>query len=202
MSKSSELAQFCKKQAGFKIINRVAGKTYGNMGATIINGMLQAGVNFKDVVAPRVNRYLDKYPSVKTTSEFLELLESNEIENIIDWKPGAKPNRIKKLAAFFKSQAIETERDLFIWFQHPENAELFLQQDGIGCKTRDYFKILSGHTNETAIDRHLIGFIKMAGIKCSGYDEASTIIKGASKYLEVDVSILDHSIWTFMSERA
>ncbi|HFG2217226.1 TPA: hypothetical protein ACGF9Q_003625, partial [Vibrio cholerae] len=202
LSKSSKLAQFCSELVGFEIIDRVAGKTYGNMGATIINGILQSGVKYKTVVAPRVKQYLDNYPLVKTTSDFLKLLESNEIENIIEWKPGAKPNRIKKLANFFQSQSVETESDLFLWFQSPENGSLFLQQDGIGCKTRDYFKILSGHADETAIDRHLYEFIEMAGIECSGYEEASSIIKGASKFLNLDVSVLDHSIWYFMSERA
>jgi hypothetical protein len=202
MNKSIELVRFCNEVDGFYIVDRVAGKTYENMGATIIDGILQSGVKYKTVVAPRVQNYLNSYSDIKTTTDFAQLILETPIERIINWKPGVKPNRIKKLIRFFLLNEIETEVDLFKWFQLANSDRIFLGQDGVGCKTLDYFKILSGNVDETAIDRHLYEFISLAGIQYSNYADAAQIVKGAAKYINVEVSILDHSIWRYMSERA
>jgi hypothetical protein len=41
---------------------------------------------------------------------------------------------------------------------------------GIGPKTVDYFKILVG-VSTAAIDRHLLNFLKLAGLTPAGYRE-------------------------------
>ncbi len=72
---------------------------------------------------------------------------------------------------------------------------------GVGPKTIDYFKILVG-VSTTAIDRHLLNFLGLAGLAPYGYLDAQTIINAAADILSVDRAYFDHSIWQFMSKRA
>src|SRR5690606_28907006 len=53
--------------------------TYQNMGATIIDSILQAGVNYKSVVKPRVEKFRDEYPHCKTTKDFLEIISQTSV---------------------------------------------------------------------------------------------------------------------------
>jgi thermostable 8-oxoguanine DNA glycosylase len=72
---------------------------------------------------------------------------------------------------------------------------------GIGPKTIDYFKILVG-VSTSAIDRHLLNFLALAGLLPCGYREAQTVINAAADILSIDRAYFDHSIWQFMSKRA
>lgn len=53
-------------------VNNTRNLTNNNMGATIIDGILQAGLNYKNVVKPRVDKFKNEYRNVKTTSEFYD----------------------------------------------------------------------------------------------------------------------------------
>jgi len=50
-----------------------------------------------------------------------------------------------------------------------------------------------------AVDRHLLNFLKKAGINVSGYDEAQDVINLAADKMSIARSHFDHSIWTYMS---
>jgi hypothetical protein len=72
---------------------------------------------------------------------------------------------------------------------------------GIGPKTIDYFKNLAG-ISTSAIDRHLLGFLRLAGMEVANYHEAQDVINGTADLLEIDRAYFDHSIWQFMSKRS
>ncbi|MGL1363070.1 hypothetical protein ACSTKI_00380, partial [Vibrio parahaemolyticus] len=200
--KEIQLANYVNNLTDFVMVNREEGCIYQNMGATIIDGILQAGIDYKSTVAPRVNKYLYEYGHVTKTSEFKKLIQEVGVDKLITWKVSAKTKRIITLTDFFVSVGVETESDLYKWLEIESNCAQLLKINGIKCKTLDYFKILSGHTDTTAIDRHLYQFLDDANINYDGYDEAHLIIKKTAVVMEVNASILDHSIWKYMSERA
>ena len=50
-----------------------------------------------------------------------------------------------------------------------------------------------------AIHRHLIDFLRRAGIQVDDYTEAKQIIEATADLLGIHRSFLDHSMWRFMS---
>mgnify|MGYP001816158339 CR=1 FL=1 len=191
------LANYLDSLPDFTVAKTIDGN-YGHMGATITDGILQAGINYESVVRPRVNRLRAEYPEAVTTSGFLTLIERVGLEEIIEWKPGAKPERILGVTRFFQKEGIETEGGLREWLEHKNNRKRFLKLNGIGEKTADYFGILVG-VPAAAIDRHLIDFLRRAGIEVQGYTEAKQIIEAAADLLGIHRSFLDHSIWRYIS---
>jgi hypothetical protein len=181
--------------------NEDVSMTYQNMGATIIDSILQAGVNYERVVKPRVNSYLQKYLNIKTTSQFYKLIQDVKIEDLIKWN-GEKCNRILLLTFFFKKNKIESETDLRHWLSSENNCDELKKLKGIKDKTLDYLKILSGNKNSVAVDRHLISFINKAGVLISiqDYKLAHDILIEVAARLDVNASDLDHSIWKYMSQ--
>jgi hypothetical protein len=174
---------------------------YNHMGATIIDAILQPGLNYKAVVKPRIDEILEKYPDAKTTSTFLKILNEIGPNKLLRWQDSEKPNRVLELVDLFISEGIENEKQLEIWLEDEENIALLDKVRGVGNKTIDYLKLLSGNRSTTAIDRHLLGFISEAGISVNGYSEAKEVINGAADLIGKDKSLLDHSIWKYMSEK-
>ena len=85
---------------------------YNHMGATIVDSILQAGLNYKTVVYPRVKKLLLFYPDYKTTCDFLILIQTIPLTNLINWTNEVKINRIKELSWFLYNNSIETEANL------------------------------------------------------------------------------------------
>ena len=133
------------------------------MGATITDAILQAAVKWKTVVKPRIEKLLT-YSEAKTTTGFHNLISKIPIKHLIDWNGDEKPNRILNVVEFFLKEGIETEEDLKNWLLKDANIPRLKQLRGIGNKTTDYFKILAG-ISTSAVDRHLIEFLKRAGIE-------------------------------------
>lgn len=196
--KAATLVNYVHSLTDFTIVEAIEG--YNHMGATISDAMLQAGVNYRYVVQPRVQRLLEQYPEARTTSGFIRLLTKVGHNNLLDWKDTEKPNRILGVAEFFSSKGIETEADLRQWLQESSNLEKLKQLRGIGNKTADYFKILVGIPT-SAVDRHLHGFLSEASIEVNGYDEARRVINKAADLMRINRSHFDHSIWKYKSSR-
>ncbi|RLC74972.1 MAG: hypothetical protein DRI61_15690 [Chloroflexi bacterium] len=173
---------------------------YNHMGATITDAMLQAGTKWETVVSPRVKNLKNNYPEAKTTTGFLKLLERIGPKKLLKWNDSEKPNRILRVTSFFVKEGVETEADLKTWLENETNITRLKELRGIGNKTADYFKILSG-IRTSAIDRHLARFLSMAGIKIESYSEAREIINKTAERMGIDKSTLDHSIWKYMATR-
>ena len=172
---------------------------YEHMGATITDAILQAGINYNTVVKPRIETLLSKYPEAKTTSGFKALFEKEGLKALIRWNGKTKIDRIKEVTNFFVREGIESESQMKIWLQNETNSVRLRSLKGIGNKTFDYFKILSGiHTS--AIDRHLLRFLEEAGIEAASYHEAQVIINEAANKLRISKMVMDHSIWKYISE--
>lgn len=194
--KAKSLANYVGTLSDFRIVKPEI--PYNHMGATITDAMLQSGLNYKTVVEPRVKAMYKQYPDAKTTSGFLKLLHRVNPNAPLTWKDSEKPNRILKVADFFVKEGIETETQLRSWLEKEANIAKLDSIRGVGNKTIDYFKILSG-ISTSAIDRHLLNFLNEAGIHVNGYSEAKEVINRTADLIGKDKSLLDHSIWKYMS---
>jgi len=129
--------------------------------------------------------------------------DSDEGAKTSAWAPhsGQLPMRFEAVLALFLHEGVDTEAELRDWLWHSDGATKLRTIQGIGPKTADYFKILVG-IPESAIDRHLLGFLLMAGIGPVGYEEAQAIINATADLMGVGRAHSDHSIWQYMSRRA
>jgi thermostable 8-oxoguanine DNA glycosylase len=116
---------------------------------------------------------------------------------VLDWS-GDKLRRLSAVVAVLIQDGIETEADLKTWLTQPDNIARLHRIKGVKDKTVDYLKILVG-LQALAIDRHLFGFLARAGIVTNDYARAYAILTEAAAKLGVEPSLLDHSIWKYMS---
>jgi len=199
MSNSEKLAQYVRSLPKFVIFETIDGN-YSHIGATVADAVLQANNRYSTHVRPRVNRILATYPEAQTTSSVLRLLEEISATEYLSWRGEDRAERFSRILTLFASEDIETEADLKAWLGDNINLSKLISIKGIGPKTVDYFKILVG-VSTSAIDRHLLNFLGLAGLTPCGYSEAQSIINGAADILSVDRAYFDHSIWQFMSRR-
>jgi endonuclease III len=73
------------------------------------------------------------------------------------------------------------------------------QIEGVGPKTIDYLKMLSGN-QAIAVDRHLFKFLELADITIETYQEANAIYCKAAEMLKISQYELDRKVWLFMSK--
>jgi endonuclease III len=169
------------------------------MGALFTDCVLQAGVNYKTTVLPRVQRVLDEYPQAYTTSIFQETINNFGASSVLSWKHPEKPERLTRVTTFFYQQLVETEEDLVSWLTDENNITQLRQIKGIGPKTTDYMKRLV-NIPSIPVDRHMFRFVEDAGITCTNYSEVQTIIETAGDFLEIHLVLLDRAIWSYMSQ--
>ncbi len=171
---------------------------YNHMGATISDTVLQAGLNYRYVVSPRINNMLNEYGTFKTTSSFIALFCSIPLSDILIWKDNKKIDLIKKLSWLFFENGVENEESLKNWLCNNKNIEIISDIKGVGPKTIDYLKKLCG-ISTIPIDRHLFNFLELAKIEVSDYDEAKKLYEAVSISMGVEPSELDNKIWNYMS---
>ena len=194
---SSILVNYINNLSDFQFVE--SSVPYHHMGATITDALLQAGINYENVVKPRVNK-IYSFQEAMTTSGYYQLLKTSGPTSLLNWH-GKKVHSILAVCNLFIKENIENEKQLETWLNNELNIEKLRGIKGVGDKTLDYFKILVGiHTS--AIDRHLFNFLGMAEINVNNYSKAQEIIHGTAVMMQISESLLDHSIWKYMSGRA
>ncbi len=177
-----------------------ARRQYQHMGATICDAILQAGLNYRSVVAPRVNRLMHLWPQARTTSSFLIKIDRYGLNDVLRWQDPVKLARIRTLGCVLVSSGIETENCLREYLVDDERAQTLMTLPGIGPKTLDYLKILAGMP-ALAVDRHMRALLEDAGIRYTGYADAHSLMVAAAERLGVDPGTLDRRIWAAASRR-
>jgi len=172
---------------------------YYHMGATITDAILQSGLNYQYVVYPRVKKLLTKFNDYKTTCDFIILFKTIPLGELLDWKNEQKLDRISRLSWFLFENKLENEDQLSFWLTNNENIKMISKINGIGPKTIDYLKMLSGQQS-IPIDRHLFKFLEMAGVIVKSYEEASFVYSEAAEKLNIKPYELDKKIWSYMSK--
>lgn len=199
IAEAQKLANFVNSLDDFDIRTR-SQRTYQHMGATITDSILQAGLNYRTVVAPRVNRLLEQYPEAYTTDGFLDIINTYGLRSLINWRHPEKPQRIYELALLLHQHHIDTEDILRYWLQEAESEKLLLQLKGIGPKTIDYLKMLVG-LQSIAVDRHIRTFVKAAGLKHTQYEDIRQVVEITAHILALDRNSFDLSIWLYISSQ-
>lgn len=190
------LVEFIKQKEFEPITQRTP---YYHMGATITDSILQAGMNYRHVVYPRILKLLTEFPDYKTTCDFIILMQVIPLTELVDWKNEKKLQRIHDLSWLLFNNGVENEDQLATWIDIEENVSLLKKISGVGPKTVDYLKMLSGN-QAIAIDRHLFAFLELAGIFNQTYHEASLIYNKASELLGISKYELDRKVWLYMSK--
>lgn len=173
---------------------------HDHMGAIIAEAILQAGINYRNVVLPRVRKLRDDYPDARTTSGFAALLLRVGTAELLQYS-GEKVERVEALTQLLLDEQVETKADLQVWLAHEGNLERLRELSGIGPKTVDYLQMLAG-LDTSAIDCHLALFLEQAGVAVTTYAERKAIIDAAADLLGVTRVELDYSIWKYMADRA
>lgn len=200
LSDSEKLVHYVRTLPGFEFYENIDGN-YDHIGATVADAILQANNKYSTHVKPRVNRILAQYPDARTTSSVLCLLKRIPATEFLDWRGEDRAERFRQVLELFSADGIEVEADMRAWLANEANLPKLRSIKGVGPKTIDYFKILVG-VSTSAIDRHLLNFLGLAGLAPCGYLDAQNIINAAADILSIDRAYFDHSIWQFMSKRS
>lgn len=171
---------------------------YQHMGATISDSVLQAGLNYRHVVEPRVKRLILEHPEARTTSDFQELIAFHGIKTLLQWNDPEKPRRIMELTWFLSSEGLQTESMICQWLQKPGNANLLLQLRGVGPKTLDYLKMLVGIPT-IAVDRHIKNLVTAIGLEYKQYEDVNKVVSLAADQLGINRNSFDWAIWSYLS---
>ncbi len=188
MSEASTVATYVCGLSDFEMIENLA-LPYNHMGATITDGVLQAGLRYETVVWPQVQHVM-AIPEAATTSGFLVALHKRGGEAVVHWTHPEKLGRMVAVAELFAGEGVETEADLRVWLcSDPAQGDSadgactahiskLAAVRGIGPKTIDYFKILCGEQDTAAVDVHLMRFLERAGVHVTSYEQARVVIAG------------------------
>lgn len=170
----------------------------GHIGALFTDIILQSGVSYKGVVAPRVGHVLETYPEAFSIKRFLVVIKRDGIENVLLWKHPIKLQRMQDLLEFCFINNINYTEDIKDFLRCSENRKSFLEINGIGNKTLDYLlKLLDIET--IAVDRHIFSFVEKAGIDSKDYHLVKMIVEYAADIMNISRRTIDYSIWSHMS---
>lgn len=196
---SQKLALYVRSLSDFTIYESIDGQ-YNHIGATVADAVLQANNKYEVNVKPRVLRILAAFPEQRTTNEILKVLESIQPTQFLNWNGVDRAERFHRILLLLANEGINNEEEFRSWLLQQTNLKKLRGIDGIGPKTVDYFKILVG-ISTSAIDRHLLNFLQLAGLVSLTYMSAQNIINEAADILSIDKAKFDHSIWQYMSKK-
>lgn len=197
---SRHLVQYIKSVEDLKWAYKKRNSGYNHIGALFTDIILQAGLNYKNVVKPRVDRVMYDFPQANNLQNLRLVIEQHSLEEVIKWSHPVKIERFLDLLNFCTKREINSCNDLKIFLRNSDNRILFLSVKGLGPKTLDYtLKLLDFDT--IAVDRHIIGFLELAGLKHKGYEFTKKTFEFAADLLEISRSSLDETIWYYMSNK-
>lgn len=199
-SNALRLKEYISQIDDFEFIEPEYCPYINHVGALFTDTILQAGVNYRSVVWPRVAHVLDTFPYATTVSIFAEILEDYGTANVLHWSNAEKTQRMNELVLFCLDHQIETSRQLTEFLRYEHNVNMLKDIHGIGNKTCDYLKRLLGF-DTVAVDRHIRSFIESADIFCNDYYDIKEIVEFAADFMEKTRRELDYSIWSYMSRK-
>lgn len=171
-----------------------------HIGALFTDAILQAGVNYKSVVKPRVESVLMRFPEADTVTAFSKVLDRYGVREVLHWNNAAKIRRMEDLVSFCSYHDIETAEDLTCFLNSDLGEKQLKEINGIGNKTCDYMKRLLGF-DTVAVDRHIREFLVDADIMFEDYFEIKEVVEFAADIIGSSRRSLDYSIWTYMSQK-
>ena len=199
-SNALRLKEYIDAIDNFHIIEPEVCPYKDHIGALFTDAILQAGVNYRSVVRPRVENVLVRFPKANTVSAFSNILNLYGVRNVLNWNNEAKIQRMQDLVSFCTYHSIETAKDLTRFLNTEWGIEQLKEINGIGNKTCDYLKRLLGF-DIVAVDRHIRDFLEDAHIIFEDYHEIKEVVEYAADFMEMARRTLDYSIWSYMSQK-
>lgn len=175
---------------------------YRHMGATLVDAVLQAGVNYATLVVPRVQRLLRDYPDAVTTSEFARLLREVDPHVLLRWKGPRRIAVLHSLTGLLVAEGVESEADMLAFLDRPGSKSVVMGIKGVKSKTFAYLRFLAGAGDAVAVDRHMRRLLQDAGIEAPSFDEAQQVYGEAALLLGVTPATLEYSVFLHGSSGA
>jgi len=167
---------------------------YDHLGAILADSVLQAGLNYRTVVRPRVTRILFSYPHAATLEGLLSLVEAEMTSEFLGWNHAVKVQRFERLARFIAHENILDTGELRRRLQDDLFGIQLQALDGVGPKTVDYMACLVG-IETIAVDRHIRNFAQRVGVVRREYDYLKRVFCIAADLLAVSRREFDAWIW-------
>lgn len=171
---------------------------YEHMGAVVADAGLQAATNYQFVVAPRVQRLLEMWPTASTTTAFLDKAFRFGLSDVLRWRHTEKLSRIVRLGLLLQAHRVETIGDLRLWLSEEPSTDALRSVHGVGPKTVDYIACLVG-LPMVAVDRHVMRFVDQSGVDSRSYHDVRILVIEAAGRLGCSPLALDRAIWKTMS---
>jgi hypothetical protein len=165
----------------------------------LADAVLQAGVNYRTVVKPRVERIIREFPESATLAGTMMIVESGTVSDFLMWKHPEKIARFIRLYRLLEMHRVEDAKMLRLWLEGSSCRTELLQIKGIGPKTVDYLGCLVG-IDGIAVDRHVRRFAKQAGIEIKGYEQLRSVFCFAADLLGTSRRDFDAWVWVSWSQ--
>lgn len=183
-----------------------AERKWSHIGGLIVDASLQPRTKYVSVVLPRVRRVVAEWPDAKELDGFKSRLASTDLAGFLVWKKTSrKLGVVRDLTAAFDSLEIQTVEDLAARYDgadtERDTRRALRKVKYVGPKTLDYLAILTGSTSHVAVDMHIAGFVREAGIKLSDYDSVGSLVREAASSLGCSAGALDAAIWNYRSNK-
>jgi hypothetical protein len=199
LSLARQIADY-SEQISLSLIDIPVRVTASHIGAVLADSILQAGLNYRTVVKPRVERIMAAYPDAATLSGTVALVRRGKAGEFLAWNHAQKIERFTRLVDVLESQSVEYVDDLQVWLRQPSSHVLLLQVTGIGLKTVDYLCALTG-VDAIAVDRHIRAYAKRAGVEIPDYHELKLVMSYAADLLGLQRREFDLRVWEFVSAK-
>ena len=185
---------------------REAERRYSHIGGLITDAALQPRTKYRTVVLPRVQRVVAEWPDANVLSGFLYRLETSDLAEFLRWKrTSRKLGVIEGLATTLHTLDIETVTELRACYdgadREQQTRSALRRVKFVGPKTVDYMAILAGSTQHAAVDTHIAGFVRDAGVAGLDYYAIGSLIAQVADRLGCSTGSLDAAIWNYMSNR-
>lgn len=184
------------------VVNASTARPAANhLGAVVADAVLQAGLNYRTVVKPRVDRIQANYPQAAKLSGLEAIVEGRMVSEFLLWTHVTKISRFTQLVGLLRQYAINGTSDLRQWLTPESTRNVLLAVQGVGPKTYDYLCCLVG-IDRIAVDRHVRMFAKQAGVLSNDYDELQVVVSFAADLLGLARRDFDAWIWRQQAAKA
>ena len=171
-----------------------------HMGAILADAALQAGLRYSTVVLPRVNQILRKHPSANTIGALVQIIESGDTGDFLQWSHHQKIARFEHMVKFLDSKGVQKVSDLRHNLKNDKFNKDIQMINGVGPKTVDYLACLVG-IESIAVDRHIRTFAKRVGVDVEDYGYLKNVFCYAADLLSISRREFDSWIWQIESTK-
>lgn len=174
--------------------------SYNHLGAILADAVLQAGLNYKSVVQPRVTRILSEFENVNCSSSLMGIVETGRVPEFLNWNHPVKVLRFERLVKEIYSSGIKDSEHLRSFLEDDSFCISLQKINGIGPKTVDYMSCLVG-IDSVAVDRHIRSYARRAGVDAEDYHFLKYVFCFSADLLSMSRREFDSWVWQRESSR-